>query len=406
MPLRARHLAIATAVLIWPVIAAAQVQRLTLSDALAKAREQAPRIVAARLAVEAARGRLLGAGIRFQNNPEFDVGLGRRNRASEASTDLEAGIQQRFEPAGRRAARVAAATEAVAQGTAVVEETTRLVLRDVATAFLRAIHARERVRLLDAAEALAAQVYSAADRRFKAGDIAVLDVNIARASLARTRAEKHSASASETAAVGELRQLLGMEGDMTVEGTLTVSETGDTAALLAAGSERPELRELEAAVREAEAERRLGLTYRKPDVGVSARYERDEGDNILFGGVTIALPTFARGQELTAVASARATRLRTELEAARARVRIEVASAHASFQQRVAAARLLESEALPGLDENERLTTRSFEVGQLGLTDLLLIRREILETRVQYLDTLLEAVLAQIDLHASAGVLR
>jgi cobalt-zinc-cadmium efflux system outer membrane protein len=72
----------------------------------------------------------------------------------------------------------------------------------------------------------------------------------------------------------------------------------------------------------------------------------------------------------------------------------------------LAAIRALEADAIPGLDENERLTLRSFEVGQLGLPDLLLIRRETLEIRFAYLDALLEAALARIDLEASAGVLR
>ncbi len=67
---------------------------------------------------------------------------------------------------------------------------------------------------------------------------------------------------------------------------------------------------------------------------------------------------------------------------------------------------MLATDAIPGLDENEALTARSFEVGQLGLPELLLIRREILDTRVQYLDALLEAALARIDLDASAGMLR
>ena len=71
-----------------------------------------------------------------------------------------------------------------------------------------------------------------------------------------------------------------------------------------------------------------------------------------------------------------------------------------------AAVRLLEAEAIPGLDENETLTTRSFDVGQIGLPELLLIRREILDTRFQYLDALLEAALARIDLDASAAILR
>ena len=77
-----------------------------------------------------------------------------------------------------------------------------------------------------------------------------------------------------------------------------------------------------------------------------------------------------------------------------------------AYNRRVAAVQTLEAEAIPGLDENERLTTRSFEVGQLGLPELLLIRREILETRFQYLDALLEAVLARTDLDASAGILQ
>lgn len=399
-------IAIPAGVLIWPAIACAQPQRLTLSEALTRAREQAPRIAAARLTVDEARGRLLGAGLRFQNNPELDVGIGRRAGSGETSTDLDAGIQQLFEPRGRRTARIVAATEGVAQGTAAVDETTRLVLRETASAFLRALHARERVKLLDTAEGLAAQVYAAADRRFKAGDIAVLDVNLARGLLARTRAEKQSAAAAESTAIGELKELLGIEGDVAPEGTLAGREEGNTTALLEAANQRPELRQLEAAVREAEAETRVAGTYRKPDVGLAARYQREEGDNILFGGVTISLPTFARGQELAAVSSARASRLRMELEAARARVRIEVQAAFAALRHRAAAVRALETDALPGLDENERLTTRSFEVGQLGLTELLLIRREILDTRFQYLDTLLEAALAQIDLHASAAVLR
>ena len=35
-----------------------------------------------------------------------------------------------------------------------------------------------------------------------------------------------------------------------------------------------------------------------------------------------------------------------------------------------------------------------------------MIRREILETRFQYVDALLEAALARIDLDANAGLLR
>jgi cobalt-zinc-cadmium efflux system outer membrane protein len=175
---------------------------------------------------------------------------------------------------------------------------------------------------------------------------------------------------------------------------------------LQAASGRPELQSLAAAIQEAEAERRVGQSFARPQYGLGVSYSREEGDQIVLGGMTIALPFFSRGQEQQAAGSARAARLRSELEAARARIDTEVRAAFDAYNRRLAALRILEADAITGLDENDLLTTRSFEVGQLGLRDLLLVRRETLDTRFQYLDALLEAALARIDLDASAAMLR
>jgi cobalt-zinc-cadmium efflux system outer membrane protein len=245
-----------------------------------------------------------------------------------------------------------------------------------------------------------------ADRRFKAGDIAVLDVNIARASFARVRAEREAAEASKTLALGELKQILRLDEDVGVSGELTRPTDVELPALLQSVSQRPELRALEAALQEAQAEVRLGTTFSRPEYGLGVRYSREEGDQIVLGGIKVTLPMFSRGQELRAVGSARAARLGAELDAARTRVQLELRAAFDAYNRRLAAVRVLETDAIPGMDENEQLTTRSFEVGQLGLPELLLLRREILDTRSQYLDALLEAALARIDLDASAAILR
>jgi cobalt-zinc-cadmium efflux system outer membrane protein len=163
---------------------------------------------------------------------------------------------------------------------------------------------------------------------------------------------------------------------------------------------------LEAAIKEAEADIQYGQGLGRPEYGLGVRYEREEGDQIVLGAFTITLPTSVAGQEQRAAGTARAARLRHELAAAQERVRIEVRAAFDAHTRRRAALQVLETEAMPGLAENEQLTTRSFEVGQLGLPELLLLRREILDTRAQYLDALLEAALAQIDLDASAAILR
>ena len=264
-------------VAVWAVVclyggsAAAQGRVVTLADVMARAREQAPRIVSARLAMEEARGRLLGASVRFQANPEIDAALGNRNGPESRSTDFELGVGQRFEPGARRSARMAGAFAAMAQSNANVDDVTRTVLQLAASAYYRAVHANDRIRLANATHELAQTVYSAAERRFKAGDIAILDVNIARASLARVRAEREGAEAAKALALGELRQLLGLESDVGVEGSLTRPAASDLNTLLQAASQRPELRSLEAAIQEAEAELRLGLSFSKPEYGVGVR---------------------------------------------------------------------------------------------------------------------------------------
>jgi cobalt-zinc-cadmium efflux system outer membrane protein len=386
--------------------AAAQGRSMTLADVLARAREQAPQIVSARLALEETRARLIGASLKQQNNPELDAAIGNRNGPTDRFTDFQFGVAQAFEPGARRSARIEGANAAIAESTANIDDVTRAVLRQSAAAYYRALHANERIKLFNAAFELASSVYSAADRRYRAGDIAVLDVNIARASLARVRAEREGAEATKALALGDLRQLLRLPDDIAIEGSLGPATPVDLNAALQAASERPDLRALQAGVQEAEAQLRLGTSFSKPEFGVGVRYSHEEGDQIVLGGMTVTLPMFSKGQEQRALGSARATRLRAELDAARTRVQIEVRAAFDAYNRRLAAIRTLEADAIPGLDENEQLTTRSFEVGQLGLPDLLLIRRETLDTRFQYLDALVEAALARIDLDASAGVLR
>jgi len=61
---------------------------------------------------------------------------------------------------------------------------------------------------------------------------------------------------------------------------------------------------------------------------------------------------------------------------------------------------------ITALDDNEALARRSYEVGQIGLGEFLLIRRETLEARTAFVQRQLEAAQARIELEARAGVIR
>lgn len=388
--------------------ARAQTTSIKLDDALARARQRAPQIIAAQGQIAEAQGRLLGASVLLQENPVMAGSVGPRRSEVRNTTDFDIEVSQSFELGGRRAARIAGARASVERETANSSDVLRRLLRDVSAAFARGLAAQERVRLATAAEGVANELLSSMQRRFEAGDVPVLEVNLARSSTARARAERRAAEASYTSALGDLRVLLGMTSGepLTIMGDLRDRKRYELESLLARAPQRADLRVLTAEIREAEAQTRLGKGMASPTVAPGFTFKRDSGDNVYQGGLTFTLPVFNHGQELRAVGVARAARLTRELEASTSAVAVEVRTAFEVYRSHVAAAEELEQNALPSIEENEKLARRSFEEGEIGLAELLLIRRESFETRVTYTERLLDAAIAGIELEARAGVLQ
>jgi outer membrane protein, heavy metal efflux system len=446
--------------------AGAGAMALTFEQAMARAKEQAPRVLVARARIDEARGRLAGASVRLQNNPVIETSAGPRSLRGESGasgesgrrkTDFDIGLSQTFELGNRRGARIAAAEAGITRETAQADEAIRAIVQETADAFYRAVFAREQLTTLAEAERVAQDIARVAQRRYTAGDIAVLDVNLAKADASRASARVRIARAAQREAWGDLRRLLGL-GRQLDGGAATAaagqSATGSAASARGAAAEaalqkpfreafgpgqapsaervepidvqgelrrlsmqalpdlltrataaRPELRVLDAEAAEADADVRLGRGLTRPDLGLGVRYGRDSGDQVVIGGLTITLPLFSRGQELEATGVARARRARLERNAARQAIEQDVRTAFDVYQEHRQAVDLLERDALRGLDENEALARRSFDVGQISLPDLLVIRREILNTRLEHLEQQLAATMASLHLEFAAGVL-
>jgi cobalt-zinc-cadmium efflux system outer membrane protein len=395
--------------LLLPLWSSGQETTLTLDQALDVARTRAPLILSARARIEEARGRLKGASVLFQQNPSIEMEAGPRFSTPTNFTDVDVAVMQETELGGRRKARIAGAKAGVDKEIASSDEATRRLLREVSSSFSRALATQERVRLLATTEKLAQEFLQIAERRYRAGDAAILEVNLSRTSIARARAELRVAAADLSTELGELRVFLGTKTgqSIAVTGDLHDRGTYDQGTLLTQALDtRPDYRALQAELREADADVRLGEGFKWPDLGFGARYKRDTGDNVYQGGLKITLPVFSRGQELRATGSARASRIRLEMEALSNAVQHEVSSSFETYQSRMEASTELERGALPSLAENETLAKRSYEEGEIGVAELLLIRKETLDTRLAYLNSLLEAKLAEIELQFRAGVLR
>ena len=188
----------------------AQAVSLSLEESLARARQEAPQVLVARARIEEARGRLAGARVRFRDNPTIDVGAGPRSTNIGTLTDLDIGFVQSFETGGRREERIAGAEAGIARETAVADDAMRTALRTVALIHLRTLDAQDRIDLLRGVESVAAEVVTIADRRYQAGDIAVLDLNVAKIARARALAARLAAEGDRALLAGELQRLLGV----------------------------------------------------------------------------------------------------------------------------------------------------------------------------------------------------
>jgi len=392
-----------------PPTSSAVDRTLTLEQALALARERAPVLVSARARIDEASGRLRGASTLLRENPVVEGWAGPRTTPGEdQTTDLRFGLAQTFHLGGERGARIAGANADRARTIAASEQATLDLLRDVATAFYRVLYAGERLRLATEAESLSVDVVRIAERRYQTGDVARLDVNLARTALSRARAEVHSAASVSDMAVGDLRRLMGLNAEETiiVRGDLRDRREFELAELLARASHRPDLRALAAEAEQADADVRLGGAQRWPELTLGIGWEREATSEIGLGLVGLTIPIFDHGQGLRDESRARSRRLLGEYDALQRTIAVEVQTGFSVYRGTVAAVQELEQNALPLLDEDEALVYRGYESGQLGLSELLLLRHEVIGTRGEYLARLLDAAVAGVELQMSAGILQ
>jgi cobalt-zinc-cadmium efflux system outer membrane protein len=381
---------------------------LTLEETIARAREQAGVVSVARARVSEAEAGLVDASARFRDNPVIEGSVGPRTGPGSRSADLDVGISQQFETGGQRHVRMAGAQATIDRQRAGVDGARREAVFAAVMAFLDGIAASERLRTAEDGDAVSRELLNVTERRFALGDIAAIDVNLARIDAARSAASLRSARAEFTDAVGRLRRVLRMPASEPLElrGSLDVPAPPTFESLRSALEQRPEFVALQAEAREAEAQIQLGRALRSPDLALRVAYAREESDNIVLGGLTISLPAFQKGHGTLAAGTARAARARLELELERQSALAELDTAIAVYQQRATLAASFAADALPSLDDNLDLARRSYEAGELNLMGLLLVRRDALETRTAVVEQRLEAARSRMTVDFIAGVIR
>nr|WP_255651318.1 TolC family protein [Corallococcus sp. AS-1-12] len=395
------------AVILWPRPGGADPSRISLQDALALAREHAPALVQARARVRAAQGPLASAAPLLRENPQLDVQVGsRRLPTGDHGLDLAVGLAQPFELGGKQGLRREVARAGLSLEGARLRDAERLLLGDVAAAYLRLLQARERRKLVEAAAEAAERTVQATERRYAAGDVPAVDVNVAKVAHARARAEVQVATGEVQALREELEARVGQRASpqATYDDDLWSLARAPVRDVPDGAGARADLVALEQEQVQAEAAATLGRRQVLPDVTVGARYQKEADETVFLGTLSVPLPLFARGQEARLVGEAEASRAGQELAAARTVVPAQVQAARHRYRASLAALGDLE-QVLPLLDDNEALAQRSYDAGEMDLAAFLLVRRDTLETRAAWLEGLLRLALARVQLEVETGVL-
>ena len=382
------------------------IYEITFAQTLELARRQSPGAATARARVTEAEGQAEAAAL-WPFNPEVEAAAGPRFDHGGSTADWSVAARQWLEVGGQRGRRVAGAKAAIEAASARRENSERLLLRESGLAFVEILYWQRRAALARENRQIAEQIARTARRRHEVGDAGGLDEAVSALTLARAQTDEVRTEVEHGQAIGRLKIVLGLESDAQIIARGDLLDLGVSRGEAAAEiEERPDVRALKGASRQAEAEAALGRAARIPDVALGALYAREEDADIVQAALTLALPVFDHGQGTVAVAESRRARIETELDATRRRAAIEIETADTTARRLETAVHGFEEDALATIERTERIATASYEAGAIPLGELLVVRREIVEAKLDYANLLFSAAAARVELAASTGGLR
>lgn len=268
---------------------------------------------------------------------------------------------------------------------------------------LRIAIEEEALRLVeDAAAAVRKRVVAGEDSRLD-GNLALVEAERGHNQLAALR-ERLTAARAELASALQLAP----ESLPEVAGKLTPGVPNYTLEqLLATARGRPQLLALER--REAAAASHLSLerasTYPDITVGVTVGREgaTEARERLIGVNLSIPMPLFRRNATGIGKATTELTQAQIERQVAGRDIPAQVHALWLNLESLRARVKRLEANVLGSLDQNQQLSAKSYRAGEIGLLQLIVVNRQVLDGRRDLIDARRELRLATVALEAAAG---
>jgi cobalt-zinc-cadmium efflux system outer membrane protein len=387
---------------------------LTLGEAWRIAEQASPALRNAQAAVYGVEGQLAESRAPLWNNPGVAL-EGSRTRIPQAAAPDDrinawrAGVSQQFEIAGQQGRRREVAEAEIAALRANIAEVRAALRADVEQRFVQVLALQLRAEVEKQTVSIVEQSSGIMARRLEAGEIGRLDANLARVEAERARNQLVQLDEQLTQARAELASLLQLPpGELPeVSGELRRDAGYKLEDLLQSASRR---RQLETFARKEEAARsRLDLerAARYPDVTLGLFSGRDGPptlrENLVGLSVSVPLPIFRRNEAGVGRAMTELTQVQIERQAAERDAPSGVRTHWLRVAQLESRAQRLRETVLKILGDNQRLSQIALREGEIGIAELLLVNRQVAETRRELLDAETELRLARVALERAAG---
>jgi cobalt-zinc-cadmium efflux system outer membrane protein len=367
-------------------------------------------------AIDAARAKLLQAGLR--SNPRLDLSTRSdflfRNEGEYAAS---IGISQQFPISGRLLREKDVARVDIASAEAEVQEAERRLANDIAIAVARLVVVGQQILSRDALIALDEKLARTTRNRFKAAEVSEIDVNTVQLDLQRVVQERNLLQSQQQSLIVSLNTLLGRPPSAALEVDAAVPQPEPLPDLQQlqrrAIESRPDLHAAMLASDRAEADMLLAKASRWEDWTVGLELSQDkqvitgapaQGVNRAIGvTVSIPLPLYNKGQGLIAAAQASGDQARARIAALQLDIDGEVAGAYGEVMRLQASLSQYGQRQFPLSGRSVRLAQQGYSQGLIQLSDVVQAQRQQTELHGAYLSTLDLYLQALARLHMAVG---
>lgn len=399
---------------------------MTLEQALKAAIERNPDLKAARAQLGIADAAVVTAAARL--NPAIVS----ENGVAEQTYRL--GVEQTLELGGKRRKRVLLAKAQRETALATLDSRILDLRTTVRQAYTRLYNAKERCKTYQNILEVAQELVHIARKREMAGDIAKLDTLQTEILSVKAGNDLQFAESEALNAQSHLNALLNQPlttklsltapsltpqistppapdgikpGEPMLQGHVSHTESSLSGLIELANQQRPEIRKLLREIQVAEQKWLLARANRIPDLTIVTGAEAviSSGQKSVNAFVTGRMDLPLRNRQQGPIQEALATKaaLEAELEALKKRISLEVAQAYTAFQANRARLQRYETQLLPYAVAIVEKSRRAFEEGKAGILTAIDAQRAYMDTRLGYLQAMMDTQESLSELEKAVG---